>query len=101
MCNDGEEGLFEVVFGWYYDFILLDVMMLKMDGFDVLKKFCVSYSMFVFMLIVRGDDYDCILGLEMGVDDYLLKLFNYCELVVWIKVIVCCYNFFLMGGVVE
>lgn len=101
MCNNGEEGLFEVVFGCYYDLILFDVMMFKMDGFDVLKKFCLSYSMLVFMFIVRGDDYDWILGFEMGVDDYLFKFFNYCELVVWIKVIVCCYNLLLSRGVVE
>lgn len=42
------------------------------------------------MFIVKGDEVDCIIGLEFGVDDYIFKLFNLCELFVCIKVILCC-----------
>lgn len=49
--------------------------------------------MFVLMLSVWDDDIDCVFGLELGVDDYLFKLFNDCELVVCIKVILCCFIF--------
>lgn len=94
-------GLVEVIFGGYYDFILFDVMMFMMDGFDVFKKLCVSYVILVFMLMVRGDDYDCILGFELGVDDYLFKFFNYWEFVVCIKVIFCCLVLNSNGGIIE
>ena len=99
--NDGEEGLSEAVSGRHYDLILLDVMMPKMDGFDVLKKLRVSHSTPVLMLTARGDDYDRILGLEMGADDYLPKPFNHRELVARIKAIVRRHNLSSTGGAVE
>lgn len=45
------------------------------------------------MLIVKGEDFDCIFGLEFGVDDYIVKLFNYRELLVCVKVIICCIEY--------
>lgn len=45
--------------------------------------------MFIIMFIVKGDEVDCIIGFEMGVDDYLFKLFNLCELLVCVKVVLC------------
>ena len=99
--NDGEDGLSEAVSGRHYDLILLDVMMPKMDGFDVLKKLRASHSTPVLMLTARGDDYDRILGLEMGADDYLPKPFNHRELVARIKAIVRRHNLSSTGGAVE
>jgi two-component system response regulator CpxR len=87
VCNDGQAGLAEAVSGGHYDLILLDVMMPKMDGFDVLKKLRVSHATPVLMLTARGDDYDRILGLELGADDYLGKPFNHRELMARIKAI--------------
>ena len=78
--NDSEAGLSEALSGRHYDLILLDVMMPKLDGFDVLKKLRASHATPVLMLTARGDDYDKILGLEMGADDYLPKPFNHREL---------------------
>lgn len=83
------------------DLVILDVMMPKMDGFDVLKKLRVSHSTPVLMLTARGDDYDRILGLEMGADDYLPKPFNHRELVARIKAIVRRHNLSSTGGAVE
>ena len=99
--NDGEAGLSEAVSGRHYDLILLDVMMPKIDGFDVLKKLRVSHTTPVLMLTARGDDYDRILGLEIGADDYLPKPFNHRELVARIKAIVRRHNLSASGGAVE
>ncbi len=99
--NDGEVGLSEAVSGKHYDLILLDVMMPKIDGFDVLKKLRVSHTTPVLMLTARGDDYDRILGLEIGADDYLPKPFNHRELVARIKAIVRRHNLSASGGAIE
>lgn len=99
--NDGEAGLSEAVSGRHYDLILLDVMMPKIDGFDVLKKLRVSHTTPVLMLTARGDDYDRILGLEIGADDYLPKPFNHRELVARIKAIVRRHNLSASGGAIE
>ena len=99
--NDGEAGLSEATSGKRYDLILLDVMMPKIDGFDVLKKLRVSHTTPVLMLTARGDDYDRILGLEIGADDYLPKPFNHRELVARIKAIVRRHNLSASGGAIE
>ena len=101
VCNDGEEGVSEATSGGHYDLILLDVMMPKMDGFDVLKKLRVSHATPVLMLTARGDDYDRILGLELGADDYLPKPFNHRELVARIKAIFRRLALSTNGGVIE
>lgn len=99
--NDGEAGLSEAISGHHYDLILLDVMMPKMDGFDVLQKLRASHTTPVLMLTARGDDYDRILGLELGADDYLPKPFNHRELVARIKAIVRRYTLSAGGGGTE
>lgn len=72
------------------DLFLFDVMMLKKNGIDILKVFRQIYQMFVIMLTVCGSEFDRVFGFELGVDDYFLKLFNDCELVVCICVILRC-----------
>lgn len=101
VCNDGQSGLAEATAGGHYDLILLDVMMPKMDGFDVLKKLRVSHATPILMLTARGDDYDRILGLELGADDYLPKPFNHRELVARIKAIFRRLALSSNGGAVE
>jgi two-component system response regulator CpxR len=63
-----------------YDLVVLDVMMPKMDGFEVLRRIRTKSNTPVLMLTARGDDLDRILGLEIGADDYLPKPFNTREL---------------------
>lgn len=87
VANDGLEGLEAATTGEPVDLILLDVMMPQLDGFEVLKKLRISHLTPVLMLTARGDDYDRILGLELGADDYLPKPFNHRELVARIKAI--------------
>nr|WP_136251441.1 response regulator transcription factor [Ningiella ruwaisensis] len=68
-----------------YDLLLLDVMMPQLDGFELLKQLRQFSAIPVIMLTAKGDDYDKILGLELGADDYLPKPFNHRELLARIK----------------
>lgn len=85
---DGEEGLKKATSGNRYDLILLDVMLPKLDGFEVLKKLRLTHLTPILMLTAKGDDFDRIFGLELGADDYLAKPFNHRELSARIKAIV-------------
>ncbi|MFA3791825.1 response regulator [Aliiglaciecola sp. SL4] len=87
-ANDGESGLQKAISAKHYDLILLDVMLPKMDGFEVLKRLRTSHLTPVLMLTAKGDDFDKIFGLELGADDYLPKPFNHRELSARIKAIV-------------
>ena len=65
--------------------ILLDIMMPEPDGFLVLRKIRAVSSVPAIMLTARSEDYDKILGLELGADDYITKPFNPMEVVARIK----------------
>lgn len=65
--------------------VLLDVMMPGLDGFSVLRKIREESKVPAIMLTARGEDYDKILGLELGADDYVTKPFNPMEVVARIK----------------
>ena len=70
-----------------YDMILLDVMLPKMDGFEVCQAIREFSNMPIVMLTAKGDDMDKILGLEYGADDYITKPFNILEVKARIKAI--------------
>ena len=84
--NDGEAGL-ERARGGGFDLAILDVMMPKKNGFDVLRELRQTSRLPVLMLTARGDDMERIVGLEIGADDYLPKPFNPRELVARIRAI--------------
>ena len=84
--HDGESGLDEARSG-NYDMAILDVMLPKMDGFDVLRNLRPDSNLPVLMLTARGDDMERITGLEIGADDYLPKPFNPRELLARIRAI--------------
>ena len=65
--------------------IMLDVMMPGLDGFAVLKKIRDESKIPAIMLTARGEDYDKILGLELGADDYITKPYNPMVVVARIK----------------
>lgn len=69
------------------DLMVLDVMMPKLDGFDVLREVRTHSQIPIIMLTARGDDIDRIVGLEMGADDYLPKPCNPRELAARIRAI--------------
>ncbi len=84
--NDSEQGL-EMALSGEFTFVVLDVMLPGMSGFDVLRKLRSISQVPILMLTARGDDVDRIVGLEMGADDYMPKPFNPRELVARIRAI--------------
>ena len=76
---DGEEAL-EYAKKCEYDLVLLDVMLPKLDGFQVCQQIREFSDMPVVMLTAKSEDMDKILGLEYGADDYITKPFNILEL---------------------
>ena len=83
---DGEEAL-EFARNGSYDLILLDVMLPKMNGFEVCQQIREFSDVPIVMLTAKGDDMDKILGLEYGADDYITKPFNILEVKARIKAI--------------
>lgn len=83
---DGEEAL-RLATENSYDMILLDVMLPKMDGFEVCQQIREFSTVPIVMLTAKGDDMDKILGLEYGADDYITKPFNILEVKARIKAI--------------
>lgn len=67
------------------DLILLDVMIPEMNGFDVCKKIREVSSVPILMITAKGDEFDKVLGLELGADDYVTKPFSMRELLARVK----------------
>jgi two-component system response regulator CpxR len=86
VCNHPITGI-ETLHDHTFDVLLLDVMMPEIDGFETLRRIRRFSGIPVIMLTAKGDDFDRILGLELGADDYLTKPFNHRELVARIKAI--------------
>lgn len=83
---DGEEGLYNALTD-IYDLILLDVMLPKVDGFEILKKIKEEQiSSKVIMLTAKGMLEDKLHGFDIGVDDYITKPFHIEELVARVNV---------------
>ena len=86
LAYDGEE-----VLGYVSDFrpdlILLDVMMPKADGWQVLKELRRESRIPVIMITAKGQTYDKVLGLELGADDYITKPFDMQELLARVKAV--------------
>ncbi|HEV2710893.1 MAG TPA: response regulator transcription factor [Edaphobacter sp.] len=85
-AHDGREGLERAGSGGY-SLVILDVMLPRMGGMEVLRELRTRSSVPVLMLTARGEHIDRIIGLEVGADDYLPKPFNPRELVARIKAI--------------
>ena len=81
---DGEEAL-EMAKEKKYDIILLDLMLPKMDGFEVCQQIREFSNVPIVMLTAKGEDMDKILGLEYGADDYITKPFGIMELISRVK----------------
>ena len=83
---DGEEAL-NAVKNNNFDIILLDVMMPKKDGFEVCKEIRSFSNVPIIMITAKGEDYEKIMGLEMGADDYIVKPFSPGEVMARIRAI--------------
>ncbi|MDO5133715.1 MAG: response regulator transcription factor [Eubacteriales bacterium] len=84
---DGEEAIGKIR-EKKYDIVLLDVMLPKLSGFEVLQQVREFSEVPIIMLTARGDDMDKILGLDFGADDYVTKPFNPLEVKGRIKAII-------------
>ena len=83
---DGEEAL-DKARNSAYDVVLLDVMLPKLNGFEVCQQIREFSDMPIIMLTAKGEDMDKILGLDYGADDYITKPFNILEVKARIKAI--------------
>jgi two-component system alkaline phosphatase synthesis response regulator PhoP len=84
-ASDGEAAL-ETIHRLNPALVVLDVMLPKLDGFEVCRRLRAEKNAIpIIMLTARDEDIDKILGLEMGADDYLTKPFNPRELVARVK----------------
>ena len=87
-CFDGEEAL-DYIFSVEYDVILLDIMLPKLNGFEVVKELRNKGNhTSVLMLTARDSADDKVKGLDLGADDYLVKPFDFNELSARIRAVV-------------
>jgi DNA-binding response OmpR family regulator len=84
--NDGEAGVSCALSG-DYSIVVLDVMMPRLGGIEVLRRIRAHSTIPVLMLTARGDDVDRIVGLELGADDYVPKPCTPRELVARLRAI--------------
>jgi DNA-binding response OmpR family regulator len=70
-----------------FDIILMDIMMPELDGFSAVKEIRKTSDVPVIMLSARGEEYDKVLGFEVGVDDYVVKPFSSKEIMMRIAAI--------------
>lgn len=85
---DGREAL--DAFARYGDeiaMVLLDVMMPELDGFEVCRRLRKESMVPIIMVTARGEDYDKIMGLDIGADDYILKPFSANEVMARVRAV--------------
>ncbi len=85
-AHDGQQGEAEALSG-RYDIIVLDVMMPRLSGIEVLRRIRARSEVPVLLLTARGDNVDRIAGLELGADDYVPKPSSPGELVARLRAI--------------
>ncbi len=83
-CGDGEEAL-ALATTTHPDLVVLDIMLPVIDGWEVCRRIRQHSAVPIIMLTARGDEFDRVLGLEMGADDYLPKPFSFRELLARIR----------------
>ncbi|HHY14165.1 MAG TPA: response regulator transcription factor [Thermoanaerobacterales bacterium] len=84
VAYDGAEAV-EITFQEEPDLIILDIMLPKLDGFEVCKKLREDFAMPILMLTAKGEEADKIKGLELGADDYITKPFSNKELIARVR----------------
>lgn len=100
IASNGAEGLKKAL-NEEYDFIILDVMLPEIDGFDVCKKVRAEKDIPILMVSAKKDDIDKIRGLGLGADDYMEKPFSPSELVARVKAHLARYNRLITSNVEE
>lgn len=83
-ANDGDEAI-KMVHKMSPELVILDIMLPKKNGFEVLKEIRMEYVMPVIMLTAKEEENDKITGLELGADDYITKPFSNKELIARVR----------------
>lgn len=86
LAEDGQVAL-EKFHSHRPQMVLLDVMMPKLDGFQVCKEIRRESDVPIIMITARGEDFEKIMGLEIGADDYIVKPFSPAEVMARVKAI--------------
>ncbi|MGN7193701.1 response regulator transcription factor [Bacillus cereus group sp. BfR-BA-01331] len=79
-ATDGEEAVL-IIQSQPIDLVILDIMMPKMDGYEVTRQIRVKHNMPIIFLSAKTSDFDKVTGLVLGADDYMTKPFAPIELV--------------------
>lgn len=83
-CENGQEA-FEKFENGSYDMVILDIMMPVMDGLSLAKKIRLESDVPIIFLTAKGEEYDKIMGLDSGADDYIVKPFSPAEVMARIR----------------
>ena len=86
LAADGEEAL-TLFQRTKPDAVLLDVMMPKLDGFAVCREIRKTSAVPVIMVTARGEDFERIMGLDIGADDYIVKPFSPAEVMARVRAV--------------
>ncbi len=86
LAHDGEAAV-EQFFAETPDLVLLDIMMPKLDGWQVCREIRKKSNTPIIMITAKGETFDKVLGLELGADDYVVKPFDTKEIVARIKAV--------------
>ena len=86
VANDGEQAV-EYANKYTPDLILLDIMLPKLDGWQVCRQIRKTLETPIIMLTAKGETFDKILGLELGADDYITKPFDTKEVIARVKAV--------------
>ncbi|HOQ63829.1 MAG TPA: response regulator transcription factor, partial [Clostridia bacterium] len=86
VARDGQEAL-DLFASVQPDAVLLDVMMPRMDGFAVCREIRRQSAVPVIMVTARGEDFERIMGLDIGADDYIVKPFSPGELMARLRAV--------------
>ena len=86
VCNDGESAI-KTALESNIDLVLLDIMLPKLDGWQVCRAIRKESNVPIVMITAKGETFDKILGLELGADDYVTKPFDAKEVVARVKAV--------------
>lgn len=86
VAYDGEEAV-NLALKNNYDCMLIDIMMPKLNGFDAVKEIKKVKNIPTLMISARSEEYDKLLGFELGIDDYIVKPFSPREVMARVKAI--------------
>ncbi len=84
IASDGQEGL-RLALTEKPDLVILDLMLPKLDGWEVCRTLRAKSKVPILILTARGEEHDKVLGLELGADDYVVKPFSMRELIARVR----------------